>query len=356
MGEVSEVFGRVRAALDGAPSEAVFGEVMAVLAGVEDASALEEKVLPYCQDRLKRWPDVVRALPVDDAAALIAGGWAPHWALARRLVWSIKSPRDRRVLKTPERAAAFVDALERHGALTHLDLCGAQLGPEGTARLAESDAIGRVVHLDLRYNKVGDAGLEALSVPGRMKAVRTLLLRRNGIKTRGVKALAASGIGPLERLGLGYNRAGSRSGRELVDSGMLGGARYVDLGYNYMGDEVIRELLESGQLEHVEYLNVRQNELTDAFFTHLVAAAPTKLRHLNVWNNMFGAGAEQALRGAVCFEALETLDGLDDWSGRRIRMELRLTKNYPKLTMGDRVWGEQGAGPALELYGSGSVR
>jgi hypothetical protein len=350
-GDVSEAFGRARAALDGAPGEAAFASLMEVLAGVEGAGEVEEKLLPYCEDRLKGWPDVARALPAEDAAALVAGGWEARWALARRLTWAMKSPGDRRSLKVPARAEAFVDALERHGALTHLDLCGAQLGVEGTTRLAASSALGRVVHLDLRYNKVGDAGLEALSVPGRMRSVRTLLLRRNGIKTRGIKALAASGVGPLDRLGLGYNRAGTRSGRALVESGMLDGARYVDLGYNYMGDEVIRKLLGSGQLARVEYLNVRQNELTDAFFTHLVAAAPTKLRHLNVWNNTFGAGAEQALRAATVFGSLETLDGLDDWNGKRVRMALRLTGSYPKLTMGERVWGEQGAGPALELYG-----
>ncbi len=351
MGDVSEVFGRVRAALDGAPSEATFSALMEVLVGVEDDGALEEQLLPYCEGRLKAWPDVARALPAGDAATLVAGGWDARWALARRLVWSLKSPSDKRSLKVAARAEAFVDALERHGGFTHLDLCGAQLGASGVTRLAESDVIGRVVHLDLRYNKVSDAGLEALSVPGRMRSVRTLLLRRNGIKAKGVKALAASGIGPLDRLGLGYNRAESRSGRALVESGILDGARYVDLGYNYMGDEVSRALLESGQLEQVEYLNVRQNELTDVFFEHLVVAAPSKLRHLNVWNNTFGAGAERALRGVKVFEALETLDGLHDWNGRRVRAALRLTGHYPKLTMGEVLWGEQGAGPALELYG-----
>ena len=230
-----------------------------------------------------------------------------------------------------------------------MDLCGAQLGREGAEALASSEALGRIVHLDLRYNLLGDAGVEALAGSGRVGAVRTLLLRRNKIKTKGVRALSESGV-RLDRLGLGYNRSGSRSGDALVRSGVLGGARYVDVGYNYLGAENVRELLESGQLAQVEYLNVRQNEVSDAFVTQLIEASPVKLRHLSVWNNTFSDAARQVMLDADVFESLEGVGGIDDWGHDTLWRERMIASGrFPMLTLDERLWGEVGAGPALEL-------
>jgi uncharacterized protein (TIGR02996 family) len=178
-----------------------------------------------------------------------------------------------------EGAAALAEA--GFDSLVTLDLSSAQLGAEGSKRLAQSPTLGNLQHLDLTDNQIGDAGARALAASPYLTNLRRLDLGDNDIGPEGIAALAASPIlERVEELSLDSNLLGTSGVRALASSPSLRNLRKLNLNETDLDSEAILILAE-GNFPELRKLTLVRNYLGSPEAWRAVAHSP-RFPHLLV--------------------------------------------------------------------------
>jgi WD40 repeat protein len=86
--QINDVFGDIRSALQQEPSRAAWGQLCTLLDKIDDA-VLEDELLPYLRDHLRRWPHIERPMPDRWWQQLTDEGKEPRAQLSGwRLLWA----------------------------------------------------------------------------------------------------------------------------------------------------------------------------------------------------------------------------------------------------------------------------
>lgn len=264
-----EIFGEVRSILEAPPSHEGFVSLCEQLDRCVE-EVLESELVPYCLQKLAKWPAEVRVAPKEWCIAAISQeDVSEKYRVASTIDFICGSSRASWALGGSEGADKLVRFLEWHDGIERLGVKGHRLEPDGMKTLMRSPQLEKVRYLDLRYGNLGDEGAKHLAASPHLGNVKTLKLRRNKIRSKGGKALAAAkSLANLEHLGVGYNALGKTNWSAIANGSLCAkNMTFLDIGYNKVGLPVIEELLTPERSASLRFLNLRQCELDrNAFF------------------------------------------------------------------------------------------
>jgi uncharacterized protein (TIGR02996 family) len=134
----------------------------------------------------------------------------------------------------PEGSAVLADA-SRLRDLIDLDLSHNELGEDGAAVLASGSRLVGLRGLDVAENDLGNAGVQSLARSPHLRELVSLRLARNNITDAGVHPLAAADLTGLRDLDLSYNPLGDAGALSLSLSPHLDGLRCLSLAGTHIG-------------------------------------------------------------------------------------------------------------------------
>jgi hypothetical protein len=224
--DMSDRFGALRALLQQAPSQDVWGELCEEL-GLWGEDERERVALPYALDHLDRWPvEVVRW----------TWGESPGWRMRLASGWDVRGADELRALIAQGDAARVValklaqggyealradlgrferlacvelyvaergEAVRLMGARWPATLRSLRVGLSDAQRgwgrrvaeaIAQNEALGGLEALTLCDVQLGDAGTSALAASPHLRSLRALDLSRCGVRRAGAAALADSAV------------------------------------------------------------------------------------------------------------------------------------------------------------------
>jgi hypothetical protein len=356
-------FGELRSLLQQAPSEELWRVVTSVLRLMEvaDPAQFEERVYPYAERALERWPDALRVmtqhwqelaradkLPArcarlvravstyqyqsgDTTAVTLLDSGALSYITHLRLS-SVQDIRNLiRLLCTPEATQIAQLSLEQcawhHHSISLTDALADAPGPivvrprsfqltysrlhdEELRALSALPLFERVEHLDLSHCYGFSAtGLGDLLCSTHMRRLRTLNLSSCGLDAQSVRAIQDM---PLERasltaLDLSMNKLDADAMRALADAPMLANLRTLNLSHNSGIGEGARALFEAGHLRALEELDLTDANMGEDALAALLAGSLDALRALKVGGCQLGEAAGAMFADAP-LPALEQLD------------------------------------------------
>ncbi len=228
--DLDTLFGDVRAALDGPPTVERWRRLCALLEPTVASAELSERLLPYVESHLERWPDALRLAP-------------PGWLVQRTL-----------------KANAHLLGLCRC-----VDITRGNLTHRGLSRLLGAWGERPITRLDLEdCRKISDAGCVAIAGSSHAATITHLNLNLCAIREAGVHALAGL-TGPIEHLDLSYNAASYDALSPWIASGALAHARIVLINHCSLSSNDVFALCSSlcrGGL--IERLELRGSTVTNA--------------------------------------------------------------------------------------------
>jgi hypothetical protein len=287
MASIDKIFGDVRSILEERPSR----EGWEALCGHLDLcidDALEQEVVPYCLDKLKRWPSELRATPKEWCiAAVTEGERSAKFEVATTLRFYCGSTAASWALKGADGGDKVARFLGDYQNIDRVELKGHPLGPQGARQLFLSPDLERVTHLDMRYTQLGDEGARQLAACPHLGAVKTLRLRRAKIKSKGGAALVdAKSLSNLDRFGAGYNKLGKGNWKKIGQSDLLAeDISYLDMGYNNAGQGALDAVLTPSRTASLRFLNIRNCEIDYNDFIRFMGASDfSNLERMNQWS------------------------------------------------------------------------
>jgi hypothetical protein len=281
------LFGNIRSVLEEAPSSSGWETLCGYLDQCSE-DALAAEVVPYCLDKLVRWPGELRETPKEWAlASVFHQERSAKMKVATTLRFYCGSNAASWALKGAEGGDKIARFLDEHGGIERIELKGHPLGPDGARELFRSPELERVTHLDLRYTQLGDEGAKQLAACPHLGAVKTLRLRRAKIKSKGGAALAdAKSLANLDRLGAGYNKLGKSNWKKIGSGDLLADdISFLDLGYNSAGQAAVDAILTPGRSASLRFLNIRECEIDYNDFIRFIGASDfSNLERFNQWS------------------------------------------------------------------------
>ncbi len=357
-------FGDIRSIAQRAPGTGTWWDLCDAFESYEGAEPVEDRVLPYCEAQLSRWPpEIARAMPVAWLEALAVGRRVPGARLANAITnWnSVTSAKltglsraagvqNVRLLELSvgvsgvmmhhqprplapghvEQDEAFVGALERLFAgpmrgLEVLVLGDRTVDPRLAGHVA---ALPRLRSLTLEGCRHDEAALDHLAA-GPFASLTDLHVQRWAPSSIDA-LLESSWFGRLEALSL---RGCSLDGpwvERVFDDPSVSNLRALDLGVNLLGVDALCALLTSPALVRLEHLTMDRLEQDDPSW------APLEQRVARM--AALEAALERATLGRLVELGLrETLlhDGeiavIRRWASAR-GVELRYTRYVDQLT------------------------
>lgn len=154
---------------------------------------------------------------------------------------------------------------ERARPMSHLNLGGNPLGPEGAGHLSRALALRDLGNLMLWGTKLGDEGLQKLWDGPALEGLGALQIHQNGITEAGVLALAQCGRFPrLKRLVLRQNPIGVGGLKHLASAKGLEGLGHLDLSDTNANAQGLKALASSDALPGLHTLSLQSNKLNEA--------------------------------------------------------------------------------------------
>jgi Ran GTPase-activating protein (RanGAP) involved in mRNA processing and transport len=154
---------------------------------------------------------------------------------------------------------------ERARPMSHLNLGGNPLGPEGASHLSRASALHHLGNLMLWGTKLGDEGLQRLWDGPALEGLGALQVHQNGITEAGVLALAQCGRFPnLKRLVLRQNPIGVEGLRHLAHARGLEGLEHLDLSDTHANAQGLKALANSDALPALRTLSLQSDKLSEA--------------------------------------------------------------------------------------------
>jgi Leucine-rich repeat (LRR) protein len=154
---------------------------------------------------------------------------------------------------------------ERARPMSHLNLGGNPLGPEGAGHLSRALALRDLGNLMLWGTKLGDEGLQRLWDGPALEGLGALQVHQNGITEAGVLALAQCGRFPnLKRLVLRQNPIGAEGLGHLASDRGLEGLEHLDLSDTHANAQGLKALANSDALPGLRTLSLQSDKLSEA--------------------------------------------------------------------------------------------
>ena len=324
-------FGELRSLLD-APGSASWDKICALLGDWSDRAHLRDVVTPYCESKLRSWPDHVRRCPASELTKQITHpGRAPSAiaTLSRGItIWAGTSSAARLIDAANAECFRSITSIEVIGRSNKLDrsnwrelldtvlftdlralrIFDVRLDQFGLDELLDARVCEQLESLHLERCRLNRAGFEALCSAS-MPSLRTLDLRDNNLRVEHFRALSsARGLASSRRLYLGarptdpvradnhkfFNRA-ERAGLEALVGGELNQIEALELTYHQLDQERLDVLLADGALPNIEALDLGQNYLGKSIPTLCASGLWKRLGWLDLSNNQLGAKMTAAL-------------------------------------------------------------
>ncbi len=353
MASFDRTFGEVRSILEAKPTQQGWEELCGHL-DVCNEDALAQELVPYCMDKLERWPGELRVLPKTWAIdAVFHELSSPKYRLGTSLEFFCGSTRASWALKGAEGGDKIARFLDEHGGIERIALKGHPLGSLGIRQMCLSPELSRVTYLDLRYTQMGDPGAKHLAACPHLGAVKTLRLRRCKIKASGGAAFAkAKSLANLEHLGLGYNSFGKRAWASIVKSNLLAEEMtYLDMGYNNAGLDAIKAILTPERAASLRALNLRACDIDrEDFLREVSGLSFDNLEMLNLenstdWRTKASVVLEYASFPKLQYLYMDQPDFDDDGVGTKEAFIARFREENPEFIDFVDYYAEEGEFP-----------
>ncbi len=321
-------FGEVRSLLhDAEPSQEAFDRLLELLLHAEDRGEAERVWLPYALDRVKSWPDEVRAIElnrddsgVDDVTWVALArtldvslfGWTAAATMELLASERLVNVRALRMSYPPFSDDLFgVMAASPHlGQLRELRVFGVQ-GEEGIEAFMRRGLPLEV--LQLEACEVGDASLRALARSPTPSTLHTLQLSDCELTDAGVEDLARAYAPRLVRLDLSDNDLTARAAEALAGARDQPPLESLSLSRCPVGDGGVVALTRSGRLDGCRELFLGRTGLGDAGLEALSSLTDvSNLTQLELEGNAIGRRGVRAFAA----RAWPALVALDLWSNR----------------------------------------
>ena len=159
------------------------------------------------------------------------------------------------------RGLRAIEHIAPHATLTHLNVCGNQLGPAAAEILAKAP-LKALRSLHIGYNQLGDEGAQILAEIQHTSPLEELNIKLNALGPRGVAFLMQ---GPflrgIQKLSFEQSPLGDEGVMHIAQSPHASSLRFLHLGDTQMGLEGLRKLCSSPWLRHLEILRLDHNFL-----------------------------------------------------------------------------------------------
>lgn len=289
------MFGDIRSVVQSKPTQARWLELIALLEGYSP-QIRTDRMLPYVQTHVRRWPDEVRTVPMHWLDMIVHGLALPEGlaVLPRHLKWTHAHHIEQlhQVLRQLPRQR-WLHQLRR------VDLSYNFLKAWPLLNFLRSPQLGNLHTLTLSFNAIGGLAVVAAMRLEHLRHIRHLAIDGMGIEDRHVMGMVRTmRMTSLESLSLANNRLSDATVQELMFGEGLEHLRTLDLSSNALTAHGLHAMGVGHAMPALMSLNLSRNTLSDMLDAIDSGPFSNTLRHLNLNDNpLHDVGVESLARG-----------------------------------------------------------